>query len=65
MYYAFFTPDPDKAWKGEVELRGLPAGTHDVIDYADGKNLGKVEATSTAAPTLKTEFKDHLLLEVK
>jgi alpha-galactosidase len=65
MYYAFFSPDPAKEWKGEVELRGLRPGTHEVTDYADGKNLGKVEVTATNVPRLKTEFKDHLLLEVK
>lgn len=65
MYYAFFSPDPNKEWKGEVELRGLKPGTHNVTDYADGKDLAKVESTTTAAPKLKTEFKDHLLLEVK
>jgi len=35
-----------------------------VRDYAEGKDLGSVEATSAATPRLKTEFKDHLLLEV-
>ena len=65
MYYAFFSPDPDKLWKGEVELRGLSPGTHEITDYAEGKSLGKVEATATSVPKLKTEFEDHLLLEVK
>jgi alpha-galactosidase len=63
MYYAFFTPD-DKPWKGEVELRGLKPGTYHAIDYTDGKDLGSVEATADHAARLKTEFKQHLLLEV-
>jgi len=35
-----------------------------VEDYVDGKDLGTVQAADGAAPKLKTEFKDHLLLEV-
>jgi hypothetical protein len=35
-----------------------------VRDYADGIDLGSVEAAVAAAPKIKTEFKDHLLLEV-
>jgi alpha-galactosidase len=64
MYYAFFAPDDNVAWKGEVELRGLKPGTYHVVDYADGKDLGSVEATADHAPKMKTEFKQHLLLEV-
>jgi hypothetical protein len=30
----------------------------------EGKDLGTVEASEMAAPKLKTEFKQHLLLEV-
>jgi len=63
MYYAFFAPT-SAAWKGEVELRGLKAGSYHVVDYADGKDLGKVEATADKAPRLATQFKEHLLLEV-
>jgi alpha-galactosidase len=61
MYYAFFT---SAAWKGEVELRGLAPGTYHVTDYGEGKDLGPIEVTAGAAPRLKAEFKDHLLLEV-
>jgi alpha-galactosidase len=64
MYYAFFSPDPDKNWKGTVELRGLKPGTYHVTEYDDGKDLGTVSAAADRAPTLNTEFKDHLLLEV-
>ena len=63
MYYAFFTPNSAE-WKGEVELRGLKSGSYYVADYADGKDLGTVEATEGKAPRLTTEFKEHLLLEV-
>ena len=63
MYYAFFAPG-SAAWKGEVELRGLKPGSYHVVDYADGKDLGTIEATADKAPRLATEFKEHLLLEV-
>jgi alpha-galactosidase len=63
MYYAFFAPSAS-IWKGEVELRGLKDGTYHVTNYADLSDLGSVEASAGKAPKLKTEFKDHLLLEV-
>jgi alpha-galactosidase len=63
MYYAFFT-GPDKPFSGEVELRGLKPGTYGVADYVDGKDMGTVEAESGRDPRLKTEFSEHLLLEV-
>jgi hypothetical protein len=47
-----------------VELRGLEAGTYHVVDYAEGKDLGIVQATGDKAPRLTTEFKARLLLEV-
>jgi len=62
-YYAFFT-SADKPFEGEVELRGLKPGTYSVVDYVDGKDLGTVQAEDGRAPRLKTEFKQHLLLEV-
>jgi alpha-galactosidase len=64
MYYAFFSPDPSKTWKGNLELRGLAAGTYHVADYAEGKDLGTVQADYQKAPELAAEFKGHLLLEV-
>jgi alpha-galactosidase len=64
MYYAFFTPEQNGEWKGDVELRGLKPGTYHVIDYTDGKSLGTVEAGIGKSPKLATGFKDHLLLEV-
>jgi alpha-galactosidase len=63
MYYAFFAPSA-APWKGEIELRGLTPGSYHVRAYAEDKDMGTVEATAEAAPRLKTEFKDHLLLEV-
>jgi len=64
MYYAFFAPAEKPAFQGEVELRGLKPGTYQVVDYAEGKDLGTVQAEAGKSPRLKTEFKDHLLLEV-
>jgi alpha-galactosidase len=63
MYYAFFAGEKG-AFSGEVELRGLKAGTYHVMDYEEGKDLGTVQADAERAPRLKTEFKEHLLLEV-
>jgi alpha-galactosidase len=60
MYYAFFSPDPNKPWKGEVELRGLEGGRYRVIDYVGGKDLGEVTASSARLPV---EFTHDLLLE--
>jgi alpha-galactosidase len=64
MYYAFFSPDPAKTWKGMVELRGLKPGTYHVSEYEQGKDLGTMTAEAGKAPTLNTEFQHHLLLEV-
>ncbi|PYV78690.1 MAG: hypothetical protein DMG96_07060 [Acidobacteria bacterium] len=63
MYYAFFA-DGDNPAPREVELRGLKPGTYHVVDYAEGTDLGTVQASAGQAPRLKTEFKQHLLLEV-
>ena len=63
MYYAFFAPK-NGSFKGEVELRGLKPGNYHVVDYVDGKDMGMVQAADGASPKLKTEFMEHLLLEV-
>jgi alpha-galactosidase len=65
MYYAFFAPTEKVAWKGEVELRGLKPGTYHVTDYVDGKDLGVVQVLEGKPATMTTEFKHHLLLEVR
>ena len=64
MYYAFFAGSENSSFNGEVELRGLKPGSYRVVDYVDGKDLGTVQAEANKAPRLKTEFKEHLLLEV-
>ena len=61
MYYAFYTPDKRKPWKGAIELRGLTPGNYQVRDYENGKQLGSVSAQS---PKLAVEFSQHLLIEV-
>ena len=60
VYYAFYAPDKNKPWKGEVELRGLGPGTYEILDYEHGKQLGSLDANS---PKLKVGFSEHLLLE--
>ncbi len=64
MYYAFFAPKENVDWKGEVELRGLKAGTYRVVNYPDNKDLGTLKVAGGRTSSLKVEFKDHLLLEV-
>ena len=64
MYYAFFT-DPTKPFAGEIELRGLMPGKYQRVDYIDGKDFGTVQAEDGKPVRLKTEFKEHLLLEVR
>jgi alpha-galactosidase len=63
MYYAFFASE-NGSFDGEVELRGLKPGTYHVTDYVDGKDLGTVQAEAGKAPRLKTDFKEHFLVEV-
>ncbi|PYX50789.1 MAG: hypothetical protein DMG79_04930 [Acidobacteria bacterium] len=63
MYYAFFA-DESKRFAGDVELRGLKPGNYRVVDYTDGKDLGTVQADASGTAKLKTDFKEHLLLEV-
>ncbi|HEX4485631.1 MAG TPA: glycoside hydrolase family 36 protein [Terriglobales bacterium] len=60
MYYAFFA----SMFKGDVELRGLKAGSYTVKDYTDGKDLGEVQSTGDQTPKLPAQFKEHLLIEV-
>lgn len=60
MYYAFFAPQPSAAWKGTIELRCLEPGRYRLLDYANAKDLGVIDAQK---PTLNVEFTDHLLFE--
>jgi len=62
MYYAFFAPKGSIPWKGEIELRGLPAGLYHVFDYENARDLGMVESNK---PKLAATFTDRLLLEVE
>jgi alpha-galactosidase len=76
MYYAFFAPEQTTsrpksrqansvkagAWSGEIELRGLDAGTYHVVDYVDGRDYGTVTAPDAK---LHVTIADHLLLEAK
>ena len=61
MYYAFYAPEKDKAWNGQVELRGLEPGKYNVVNYENGAQLGSVESN---IPKLDVTFRNHLLLEV-
>ena len=60
MFYAFYSPKTDEAWKGKIELRGLAAGKYRVHDYANDKDLGELDA---ANPTIDAEFTGSLLVE--
>jgi alpha-galactosidase len=64
MYYAFFAPQENAEWKGQVELRGLKPGSYHVVDYVNGNDLGTVQAEEGKAPRLEAQFKEHLLIEV-
>jgi alpha-galactosidase len=55
LYYAFYNPD----WKGEVELRGLGAGTYTVADYEHNRELGTWQGPVIR---LRQPFVKHLLL---
>jgi alpha-galactosidase len=60
MYYAFYAPEKNKPWKGEVELRGLGPGKYTVVNYENSMQVGSVESSN---PRLPVTFTDHLLLE--
>jgi alpha-galactosidase len=61
MYYAFFAATPQSDWQGKLELRGLQPGKYHVVDYANNRDLGTVDATQ---PVIDTRYKGSLLLEV-
>lgn len=60
MYYAFYAPDKDRAWKEQVELRGLDPGKYNIVDYENGKQLGTLDSNHAK---LDVSFTNHLLLE--
>jgi alpha-galactosidase len=62
MYYAFFAPEKTP-FNGEVELRGLRPGMYRIVDYVDTKEMGTARAEPGRSPRIKSDFKDHLLLE--
>src|SRR5262249_45197812 len=43
MYYAFYTQEKTRPWKGPIELRGLASGRYRVTDYENGISLGTVD----------------------
>ena len=55
MYYAFFAPQ----WKGPIELRGLGRGEYRIVDYENGKELGKVHGPTGS---IDVQFEKHLLI---
>jgi alpha-galactosidase len=70
-YYAFYAPEKMQAgksaatpghaqWKGEVELRGLPAKSFHVTDYVHHKDYGVLNGPTAK---LTVDFSDNLLLE--
>ena len=66
MYYAFYAGERtgDDAGKplpyeGEIELRGLGAGSYTVRDYENDRDLGVVTGPSA---TMEVSFDGHLLL---
>ena len=60
VYYAFYVPEKQKNWSGEIELRGLKPGRYAVSDYEQNKQLGTVDARN---PRMTVSFNEHLLLE--
>ena len=70
FYYAFYSSEKGNGtkkdhagpeeWKGEVELRGLPAGTFRVTDYVHHTELGTVTGP---VGRLNATFTGSLLLE--
>jgi alpha-galactosidase len=62
MYYSFFAASEKDTFKGTLELRGLLPGQYDVVDYENGRSLGRVDAANPTLPDM--QFTEHLLLEV-
>lgn len=60
IYYAFYAPDKNKPWKGQIELRGLGPNQYQVVNYENAIPMGSVDGNN---PRLNVEFSQHLLLE--
>jgi len=61
MFYAFFgAEEPESAWNGDVQLRGLQSTAYKVFDYVNHKDYGTVQGPTA---TIKANFADSLLLE--
>jgi alpha-galactosidase len=58
LYYAFFAD----RFHGEVALRGLQPGTHQIRDYFNDRDLGSVSGTDHRLPVA---FEGFLLIEAK
>ena len=69
MFYAFYnTPespslrestDPQRTWKGKVELRGLQSKSYKIVDYVNNKEIGSVHGPNAEMDIV---FEDSLLL---
>ncbi len=57
LFYAFYAKD----WKGDIRLKGLKEGDFEVIDYVNGRNLGRINSRK---PFLNASFKRSLLVAV-
>ncbi len=55
LHYAFYADN----WNGEIEFRGLEADTYTVWDYANNKEVGKLNGNGK----LSIKFKDYLLVK--
>jgi alpha-galactosidase len=62
MYYAFYAPEKQKSWSGEIELRGLKPGRYLVRDYEQNKQLETLDGSSAR---MHVSFNEHLLLEAQ
>jgi alpha-galactosidase len=59
LYYGFFAPH----WTARLTLRGLdPRRRYEVFDYERGVALPPIDG---AAPSIRVDFSDHLLLRVR
>jgi alpha-galactosidase len=62
FYYAFFTPEPDGVFEGDIELRGMARRRYRVQDYVSSRAFGTVEGPKAR---VTARFSGFLLLEAK